>query len=77
MPRQVVEDVSSCIGDSSLEITQYIANNHMDMCRFGGVHDVEYRKVIAALDHVQKRMSDRCGASVSPGSCATFLSWSM
>ena len=73
MPCQVVEDVSSCIGDSSLEMTQYIANNHMDMCRFGGTQDVEYRKVSAALERIQKRIAERYVASASPGSCATIF----
>lgn len=40
-------------------MTQHIANNHMDMCRFSGLHDVEYRKVAAALEHIQKRIAER------------------
>lgn len=35
--------------NDSCEITQYIASNHMDMCRFKGLEDVEYKKVAAAL----------------------------
>ncbi|OCT54189.1 hypothetical protein CLCR_00227 [Cladophialophora carrionii] len=39
--RKVVEDVSSCLGDASLELTQHIADDHM-----------EYQKVVAAIDRV-------------------------
>ena len=53
---QVVEDVSSCLGDSSLEMTSHIARNHMDMCRFSGLQDDEYRKVVAALTYIQERI---------------------
>ena len=53
---QVVDDASSCLNDSSLEIIRHISSDHMDMCRFSGLDDVEYRKVIAALDHIQKQI---------------------
>ena len=65
--------MSSCIGESSLEITQHIANNHMDMCRFSGLHDVEYRKVAAALEHIHKRIAERSANTAAPGSCAAFV----
>ena len=70
---KVVEDVSSCLGDSSLEMTQHIASNHMDMCRFSGVHDVEYRKVVAALELIQKQIAEGFASSASPGSCVAFV----
>lgn len=54
-------------------MTQHIANNHMDMCRFSGIHDVEYRKVAAALEHIQKRIADRSGNTATPGSCAASV----
>jgi hypothetical protein len=57
---QVVEDMSSCLGILS-ETTQHIDKNHMDMCRFTGANDIEYKKVIAALDRLMvtiKRKSD-------------------
>ncbi|KIW63271.1 hypothetical protein PV04_10132 [Phialophora macrospora] len=50
--RKVVEDVSSCLGDASLELTQHIADNHMDMCRFSSFHNPEYQKFAAAIDRV-------------------------
>ncbi|KAI4282990.1 MAG: hypothetical protein L6R38_002516 [Xanthoria sp. 2 TBL-2021] len=53
------EDVSSCLGDTSLEITHHIASDHMDMCRFSGVQDHEYRKVIGALGFIKGRMSEK------------------
>lgn len=48
-----MEDVSSCLSDPTLEITQHIARNHMEMCRFSGLDDPEYRKVAAALDNIK------------------------
>jgi hypothetical protein len=45
----VVEDTSSTLNDPIVEITQHIANHHMDICRFKGLEDVEYKKVAAAL----------------------------
>ncbi|KAK4449170.1 hypothetical protein QBC34DRAFT_406129 [Podospora aff. communis PSN243] len=46
---KVVEDTSSCLGLSSVETTQYIRRNHIEMCRFTGVDDPEYIKVVDAL----------------------------
>lgn len=40
-------------------MTQHIASNHMDMCRFSGVQDHEYRKVVGALDFVKARISEQ------------------
>ena len=51
--KKVVEDPSSMLNDAIIEITQHIASNHMDMCRFKGADDVEYLKVAAALTRVQ------------------------
>ena len=65
--------MSSCLGDSSLEMTRHIARNHMDMCRFSGVHDVEYLKVVAALKLIQKQIAEGSINSASPGSCAAFV----
>ena len=45
----MVEDTSSALNDAIVEITQHIASDHMDMCRFKGLEDVEYKKVAAAL----------------------------
>ena len=72
-PSQVVDDVSSCLGDPSLETTQHISSDHMDMCRFSGSDDVEYRKVAAALDHIQMRITEGSAKPVLPGSCAIFF----
>ncbi|KAL8981159.1 MAG: hypothetical protein Q9205_003973 [Flavoplaca limonia] len=54
--KKVVEDVSSCLGDPSLETTQHIASDHRNMCRFSGLQDHEYRKVVGALDFVKARI---------------------
>jgi ankyrin repeat protein len=40
------------LNDPTIEVTQHIANNHMEMCRFGGLSDVEYSKVVAAINKV-------------------------
>lgn len=45
----------------------------MGMCRFHGFDDVEYRKVVAALERVQKRIVEGAVNSVSPGSSAAFI----
>ncbi|KAI4236697.1 MAG: hypothetical protein LQ349_002383 [Xanthoria aureola] len=70
--KKVVEDVSSCLGDPSLEITQHIASDHMDMCRFSGVQDPEYRKVIGALDLIGARMSEKL-VGIEPSSATQRL----
>jgi hypothetical protein len=55
---QVVEDASSCLNDPGIEVTQHIANNHMDMCRFSRTDDPEYEKVVAALNRVLERIAN-------------------
>lgn len=45
----MVDDVSSTLSDPTIEITQHIASNHIEMCRFKGLEDIEYKKVAAAL----------------------------
>ena len=46
---EVVEDTSSYLNIPAIEITEHIGRNHMEMCRFTGLNDVEYRKVASAL----------------------------
>lgn len=46
---QVVDDTSSYLNVSAVETTEHIGRNHMEMCRFLGVDDAEYKKVAAAL----------------------------
>ncbi|PSN73262.1 ankyrin [Corynespora cassiicola Philippines] len=46
---KVVEDTSSYLNLPSVEICEQIGRNHMDMCRFTGPNDIEYKKVVAAL----------------------------
>jgi hypothetical protein len=46
---QVVEDTSSYLNLPAIEISEHIGRNHMEMCRFTGLNDVEYRKVASAL----------------------------
>ena len=54
---QVVEDVSSCLGLPNIKITEHIGRNHMDMCRFTGHNDIEYRKVASALHRMTSTIS--------------------
>ncbi|SPN96623.1 uncharacterized protein DNG_00144 [Cephalotrichum gorgonifer] len=49
---KVVEDTSSCLGDPTLETKQHISSNHMDMCRFSGLEDAQYKKVAAAITDI-------------------------
>ena len=47
----------------------------MDMCRFSGSDDVEYRKVAAALDHIQTRITKGSANPVLLGLCAGFVTF--
>ncbi|KAK4466758.1 ankyrin repeat-containing domain protein [Cladorrhinum samala] len=49
---KVVEDSSSYLHLPEVEIAQRIGRNHMDICRFAGKTDVEYRKVVAAVTRI-------------------------
>ena len=49
-----MEDESSNLDDPTIEITQRIAGDHVQMCRFKGFDDVEYRKVAAAFDRLAR-----------------------
>ncbi|KAK3343473.1 hypothetical protein B0T25DRAFT_485826, partial [Lasiosphaeria hispida] len=55
---KVVEDASSCLHLPPIEITQHIGKDHMEMCRFPGLDDVEYRKVAATLRRVMKVVAE-------------------
>ncbi|KAK7946866.1 uncharacterized protein PG986_011187 [Apiospora aurea] len=46
---KVVEDTSSYLNAPDLEVTEHICQNHMEMCRFMGPHDPEYRKAASAI----------------------------
>ncbi|KAF2789178.1 hypothetical protein K505DRAFT_97232 [Melanomma pulvis-pyrius CBS 109.77] len=54
---KVVEDTSSYLNLPDIEITEHIGRNHMNMCRFMGYNDVEYKKVVSALDRITKSVS--------------------
>lgn len=49
---KVVVDQSSCLDDPTIETKQHISRNHMDMCRFSGLHDPEYSKVAAVMTFI-------------------------
>ncbi|KAK8093000.1 hypothetical protein PG999_014587 [Apiospora kogelbergensis] len=50
--RKVVDDTSSYLNAPEFEVTEHIGQNHMEMCRFVGSHDPEYRKVAAAVSRI-------------------------
>ncbi|RYP13683.1 hypothetical protein DL765_006765 [Monosporascus sp. GIB2] len=54
---KVVEDTSSYLNLTAIETTEHIGRNHMEMCRFTGLDDVEYRKVAAALHRITTTVS--------------------
>lgn len=45
----------------------------MDMCRFSGVQDHEYRKVIGALGFIKGRMSEKQADIEQSSTQATFI----
>ncbi|KAL9616341.1 MAG: hypothetical protein Q9160_008784 [Pyrenula sp. 1 TL-2023] len=56
---QVVEDSSSYLNLPKIEITEHLERDHMNMCRFTGLSDIEYKKVAFAL----QRMTNSSGPS--------------
>jgi ankyrin repeat protein len=50
--KKVVNDQSSCLGVPTLESKQHISRDHVEMCRFAGLEDPEYRKVADALAYI-------------------------
>ncbi|KAI8954389.1 hypothetical protein F4801DRAFT_575466 [Xylaria longipes] len=50
--RKVLEDAFSHLNCPAIEAKQHIHANHMDMCRFSGMEDPEYRKVAAAFNRI-------------------------
>jgi len=55
---KVVEDTSSYLHSPAIEITEHIMRNHMDMCRFAGPDDVEYKKVVKALQRMVSSVNE-------------------
>lgn len=48
-----MDDVSSRLGDPSIEIARYISSNYMEMCRCSGLEDIEYQKVAASFQEIR------------------------
>ncbi|KAH6687869.1 hypothetical protein F5X68DRAFT_7031 [Plectosphaerella plurivora] len=66
---KVVDDASSCLQDPIVETKEHIASNHMDMCRFYGLDDPSYRKVVAAINRIisiASQSSQSCQISHQP-----------
>jgi len=54
---KVVEDTSSCLNSPTIEIAEHIGRDHMEMCRFTGLDDIEYKKVDAAFQTMASKLS--------------------
>lgn len=48
----MVDDTSSCLNIPAIEISKHIGRDHVEMCRFTGSDDVEYKKVASALRRI-------------------------
>ncbi|KAH6844621.1 hypothetical protein B0I37DRAFT_327314, partial [Chaetomium sp. MPI-CAGE-AT-0009] len=57
--QKVVNDASSYLNIRGIETTEHIGRNHMEMCRFTGLEDVEYKKVAAALCRITTTASNQ------------------
>ncbi|KAM7206848.1 hypothetical protein V8F20_002554 [Naviculisporaceae sp. PSN 640] len=57
--KKVVDDHSSCLALPTIETTQHIGDNHMDMCRFFGRDDPGYQKVSAAIERILALMPSK------------------
>ncbi|KAI0475341.1 hypothetical protein GGR56DRAFT_508490 [Xylariaceae sp. FL0804] len=55
--RKIVEDSSSSIDDRRHERKAHIRADHVDMCRFNGQDDPEFRKVAAVLSRILPKAS--------------------
>lgn len=63
---KVVEDTSSYLNLPAVEITEHIERNHMDICRFTGLDDIEYRNVASALHRLTGSISNSTGGALKP-----------
>ncbi|KAN0072304.1 hypothetical protein V8E54_009233 [Elaphomyces granulatus] len=54
--RKVVDDESSRLHDPAIETARHIGSNHIDMCRFSGTGDPQYRTVAAAIERVLQNL---------------------
>ncbi|KAI1636262.1 hypothetical protein F4809DRAFT_391707 [Biscogniauxia mediterranea] len=78
---KVVNDTSSCLSCPDIEVTEHIALNHMDMCRFSDATDVEYRKVVNAITRIRNDIPNTTVSRdigqgidvISPEYCAELL----
>ncbi|KAK3290943.1 uncharacterized protein B0H64DRAFT_49913 [Chaetomium fimeti] len=57
--QKVVDDTSSYLNIRGIETTEQIGRNHMEMCRFTGLDDVEYKKVAGALLRITTTTSNQ------------------
>ncbi|KAH7411421.1 hypothetical protein BKA64DRAFT_549844, partial [Cadophora sp. MPI-SDFR-AT-0126] len=64
--RKVVEDTSSYLNFPIIETTQHIGRDHMEMCRFTGPDDVEYKKVAAVLQRLAEMVPTRSSRGDAP-----------
>lgn len=69
---KVVDDESSRLDEPTIEIPRHISNNHMDMVRFTGPDDNEYRKVESALFLVVQKLTSTRQATENIGPATGF-----
>ncbi|KUI58347.1 hypothetical protein VP1G_05687 [Cytospora mali] len=72
---QVVDDDSSRLVDGPRivdEMTRHISSNHMDMVRFTGINDNEYKKVVSAIDIVMGNLMSTRRANKDSGAETGF-----
>ncbi|KIM94353.1 hypothetical protein OIDMADRAFT_207547, partial [Oidiodendron maius Zn] len=54
--KKVVEDTSSYLHAPNIEIAEHIGRDHMEMCRFSGREDIEYKKVESAFQTMNSKI---------------------
>ena len=62
---KVVDDESSRLHDPAIETARHIGSNHMDMCRFFGTGDPQYRTVAAAIERVLQNLPTKLQPALS------------
>jgi ankyrin repeat protein len=62
----VVEDSSSYLQIPAIEVAEHIGRNHMEMCRFAGLGDIEYHKLMAALSRIESSGAQRKTSTQPP-----------
>jgi len=70
---KVVDDTSSYLNLPAVEITEHIGRNHMDICRFSGPEDVEYKKVVRAIERIANAIRSHAITVTTPSTAEQQL----